>query len=199
VGKELFYALFSDNPEIINAMARLETPELLRDRPNPLRSRFRVHMWQLTILGDYEALQAMVARQAKNGRKGDRELAAAGRDFFSLLMRGDKQGLEDLIHQHALIKSSDPLVEDFMSFLGCIEAKLCWLKGIPVQIESPLVPMELMPVKPMDHYDDVYDFLRPDWVPLRESWFASMKHRFRERREFRTLALQARRPPYPPT
>lgn len=178
VGSEIFFGLFSDNAEIINAMARLETPELLKDRHNPLLSRFRVHMWQLAILGDYEALQAMVAKLAKNGRKGDRELAAAGQDFFSLLIRGDTQGLEDLIHQHALIKSEDPITEDFMSFLGCLECKICWLKGIPVQIENPLVPMELMPMKPLDHYDE-YDFLQPDWVPLRESWLASMKRRLK--------------------
>lgn len=168
VGREIFYALFSDNTEIISVMAHMETPELLKDRDNPLRLRFHVHMWQLSILGDYEALQTKVDKLARNGRKGERELAAVGKDFFSLLMRGDKQGLEDLINQHASLKSADPLIENFMSFQGCLEAKVSWLRGIPVQIDSPLVPMELMPVGPLDHYDDVYDFLNPGWEPLQE-------------------------------
>jgi hypothetical protein len=25
--------------------------------------------------------------------------------------------------------------------------------------------MDLMPVKPLAHYDDVYDFVKPGWVP----------------------------------
>ena len=164
-GSEIFYALFTDNAELIDTMARLEPKYFMSARDNPLYPQFTVHMWQLVILGDHEVLQAKVEKLAKNGRKADRKLTAEGKDFFSLLMRGEKQGLEDLIYQHALIKSADPLTEDFMSFLGCLEAKLCWLKGIPVQIDSPLVPMELMPVKPLEHYDDVYDFLQPGYEP----------------------------------
>lgn len=165
VGSEIFYALFTDNTELIDTMARLEPKYFMSARDNPLNPQFKVHMWQLSILGEHETLQTKIEKLAKNGLKADRKLAAAGKDFFSLLTRGDKQGLEDLIHQHALIKSADPLTEDFMSFLGCLEAKLCWLKGIPVQIDSPLVPMALMPVQPLEHYDDVYDFLQPGWVP----------------------------------
>lgn len=165
VGNEIFYALLSDSPEVINEMARVETPALLNDRQNPLMSRFKVHMWQLAILGDYDALRLKVEKLAKNGRKEDRELASTGQDFFTLLMRSDKQGLEELIQKHALIRSADPLTEGFLSFLGTLEAKLCWLKGIPVQIDSPMVPMVLMPVSPLSHYDDVYEFLQPGWVP----------------------------------
>lgn len=165
VGNEIFYALLSDSPEVINEMARVETPELLTDRLNPLRSRFKVHMWQLAILGDYGALKLKVDKLAKNGKNEDRQLASAGKDFFTLLMQGDKQGLEDLVQKHALTRSGDPLTEDFLSFLGVLEAKLCWLKGIPVQIDSPLVPMALMPVSPLSHYEDVYEFLQPGWTP----------------------------------
>lgn len=165
VGNEFFYALLSDSPQVINEMASVETPELLNDRHNPLKSRFKVHMWQLVILGDYDALRLKVEKLAKNGRKEDRELASAGNDFFTLLMKSDKQGLEELIQKHARIRSSDPLTEGFLSFLGTLEAKLCWLKGIPVQIDSPLVPMALMPVSPLSHYDDVYEFLQPGWTP----------------------------------
>lgn len=82
VGNEIFYALLSDDAEVIAAMARLETPELANDRFNPLRSRFKVHMWQLAVLGDYASLESMIHKLAKNGHKGDRKLAAGGRLFF---------------------------------------------------------------------------------------------------------------------
>lgn len=186
-GTEIFYALLSDNPDMVNAMAQLEPPHFVSARANPLHLQFRVHMWQLVIQGDYEALEAKVERLAKNGRKADRALASENKDFFSLLMRGDRQGLEDLIRQHARIKSDDPLIEDFMCYQGTLEAKLCWLRGIPVQVDSPLLPMELMPIRPLVHYDDVYDFLQPGWQPPHQSIFGKVRRWYGERARYRKL------------
>ncbi|MET3496346.1 Imm49 family immunity protein [Variovorax boronicumulans] len=163
---DFLYGLLSDNIEIINALANVETPQLIRERGNPLTGRFDVHMLQLAIRDEHEALQAKIEKIAKNGKKPWREECAKGEDFYSLLLKRDKAGLERLIqNKHARIKSVDVRIEDFMSYLGTLEAKLCWLKGIPVQIEHPLLPMELMPIETLASYDDEYEFLKPEWVP----------------------------------
>jgi hypothetical protein len=173
LGSDFLYALLSDNREVIDALAAVETPELLKERGNPLSGRSQIYMIQLAIMGKDEILREMITKMAKNGRKCDRIDAAAGKDFFSLLLNQDKRGLEELIlSKHANIKSFDPRDEDFMSFLGTLEAKLCWFRGIPVEIDHPLIPMELMPVRPLEHYDDVYDFLKPGWVPPRQGVIA---------------------------
>ncbi len=123
-------------------------------------------MLQLAIRGEDEALRTMVEKIAKHGRKPLREECAEEKDFYSLLLKRDKVALEKLIQEkHAPIKSHDPIDEDFMSYFGTLEAKLCWYRGIPVEIDHPLVPMELMPIRPLAAYDDVYDFLKPGWVP----------------------------------
>ena len=31
--------------------------------------------------------------------------------------------------------------------------KLAWMNGLEIEIDNPLVPMELMPVKPLDYYN----------------------------------------------
>ena len=165
-GGDIFDALLSDCSEVINAMAHLETPTLIRERDNPLWSRFHVHMLQLAIRGEDAALREKIEKIAKHGKKPERQASTSGQDFYSLLLQRDQAGLESLIqNKSARIKSADPLIEDWMSYLGTLQTKLCWLKGIPVQIDSPLVPMELMPIQPLAHYDDVYDFLQPGWVP----------------------------------
>ena len=41
-------------------------------------------------------------------------------------------------------------------------AKLAWLSGIEVDIDSPLVPKELLPLQSNEKYDDSYDFLKSD-------------------------------------
>ena len=164
-GAELWHALLSDSPRIIEAMARFAPTYYAEGRHAPLNPQFLVHMWQLAILGDYEALQAKVDKLAKNGRKPWRKDCAESKDFFSLLMRGDKAGLEARITQDIKLGNDDPITGDFFAYIATFEAKLCWHKGIEVQIDSPRVPMDLMPVRPLAHYDDVYDFLKPGWVP----------------------------------
>ncbi len=166
VGSDIQISLLSDCAEIVKAVACVETPDLVSDRNNPLYSRFHVYMLQRAILGDDETVRAMIEKIAKHGRKPLRTECAEGRDFFSLLLKGDKEGLEELIQEkHAAIKGSGDVAEEFMSYRGTLEAKLCWYRGIPVQIDHPLVPMELMPIRPLAHYDNVYDFLEPGWVP----------------------------------
>ncbi|MES2976006.1 MAG: Imm49 family immunity protein [Pseudomonadota bacterium] len=191
VGDEIFCALLSDNPVVIDSVARLEPRYFIEGRSNPLHSEFRVHMYQLAILGDYEQLQVKIERLAKNGRKKDRELPTLRKDFFSLLMDGDKQGLEELISRDALVKSKDVLTEDFMCFQGAIEAKICWMKGIQVQIVSPLLPMALMPLQPLDHYDDVYDFLAPGYVPPKVGWLERLRYQLKERAQFKESTKRA--------
>ncbi len=166
IAVDFLYALLSDNAKLIDELACVETPELLRERNNPLNSRFHVHMWQLAIQGDYDALRSKIEKVAQHGRKPERAESAVGRDFFSLLINADKSALEDLI-QNKLARAQGPgaFFEDFMAFPATLETKLCWRKGICVQIDSPRVPMELMPVSPLADYDDVYDFLKPGWVP----------------------------------
>jgi hypothetical protein len=191
VGTEVFYALLSDNPVLIDTVSRMKPAYFTETRGNPLHYAFLVHMYQLAILGEYELLQSKVERLAKNGRKKDRKLPAQGKDFFSLLMQADKQGLEDLIAQRALVKGNDALTEDFMCFEGTIEAKICWLKGIKVQVDSDLLPMALMPHEPLNNYDDVYDFLAPGYVPPKVSWLERVRYRLRERAASKELTRRA--------
>ena len=166
VGGELLYGMLSDNEKVIAAIAVAETEELIRQRNGPTLTAFHVHMIQLALRGDDGALLSKIEKVAKNGRKPDRADSAAGKDFFSLLLKREQAGLENFIQtRSARIKSSDVAEEDFFSYLGVLQTKLCWIRGIPVQIDSPLVPMALMPVRPLAHYDDVYEFLAPGWVP----------------------------------
>jgi hypothetical protein len=161
-----FYALLSNNPTLITTVMNLETPDFASHREQPLVNVFKLHMWQLALRGDFEALRHKVEKLAKNGRKADRASAANKTDFFSLLMAGDQKALEAWILESAKrSKDDDPMTEDFLAFDASLAAKVCWFRGIEVQVEHPLVPLALMPMEPLDHYDDVYDFLAPAWKP----------------------------------
>lgn len=161
-GYESFlYGLLSDSPEIYDWLTHAE----LKTKTDVKTPHFRWHQFQLVLRRDDEALRETIAVVAKKGRKHDKALSQAGQDFFSLLLKQDKGGLQALIEDHAKIKSAQELEGQFLAGFAVVHAKLCWYRGIEVQIQNPLVPMELMPIQPLDAYDVEYDFLRPGWTP----------------------------------
>lgn len=167
------YPLLSDSAEIINTYSRLEPEEYLKNRDNPRVPQFFVHMIQLVLRDEHEALRVKIDKGARGSGKPYREEFKAGQDFYSLLLQRDRQALEARILKEAqfwetIIKkgkmTGNPLTEDFLATNAVMYAKLCWIKGIEVQVDSPFVPMDLLPVAPLSHYDDSYDFLKSSWV-----------------------------------
>ena len=179
-GVFLMQALLSDNEGVIQAAAMATTQELHKANVNPLYPGFHVRMIQQAILGEDDLLRVNIAKLAKNGEKRYRKAAATGTDFYSLLLARDKEHLQSLVQENARVKSDDTLFEESISYLGTLQTKLCWRRGIELEIDSPLVPMELMPVRPLDSYKDVYEFVNPDWVPPRQGIFGRLERLFRK-------------------
>ncbi|KAB0644775.1 immunity 49 family protein [Burkholderia latens] len=161
----LLYSMLSDSDAMVREFEVASPQGFVSAREDPLNNQFYVHMFQLAMAGDDVSLSDKIRRMAKSGRKPLRSQCERGEDFFSTLIRGDKEELEKIIFVDAAGKLEHVYTEDYFSFVAVLEAKLCWRRGIRVEVDHPLVPMELMPVKPLDHYDDVYDFMKPGWVP----------------------------------
>ena len=169
------YGLLSDSPEIIDWLAHAE----LKDKDYIKCPHFLFSQFQLVLQQDDAALRETIAVVAKKGGNGDKALSAAGTDFFSLLLKRDKEALQTLIENAAKIKSADEYVGQFLAGYAVILAKLCWLRGIEVDIKNPLVPLPILPVKPLDTYDVEYDFLRPDWIPPQPSMAEKFRRWFK--------------------
>lgn len=173
----LLYALLSDNKDVIAALASNEAAKLLVNRHDPRSGDFNTHMLQLAIRGDDEEMMLKMKKLIVDGNKRGRNDASNGSDLFSLLLSADKSALEILIQEkHARIKGNDTLLEGFMAYTATLETKLCWLRGVQVQINCPLVPMELMPIEPLPFYDNVHDFLSPGWEPPKRNFWKSISN-----------------------
>jgi len=184
----LMYAMLSDNSVVIDTVSHLEPEELVKNRDNPRLPQFDVHMLQLTLRDEHDALRAKIERGAKGAGKRFRAEFREGEDFFSLLLARNQPALEAQLHREASrwqamrkkgTMTGFPLLEDLFAPTAVLYAKLCWLKGIPVQIDHPFVPKDWLPVAPLPNYENPYDFLKPDWVPPRRGlvgkisrWFA---------------------------
>ncbi|MBB3121282.1 hypothetical protein [Pseudoduganella violacea] len=170
-GRWFLTALFSDNKNLIDEYAFLRNYDFIQEHENPASSLFYVHLIQLAILGNDEGVEKKIAIFEK--QKNNRMKNVSDLGFYSLLINRDKFSLEKLISgKHANIKSADPVDEDFLSYIGALETKLCWMRGLNVEIDHNLVPMGLMPIRPLGQYDDVYDFLKPEWLPPKQGMLA---------------------------
>lgn len=155
------YGLLSDSPEIYDWLAKAE----LKHKNQVKTPHFTFHQFQLVMRRDDEGLRKTIAVMARQGSNRNRVLAQAGQDFFSLLLNQDVDGLQALIEDLAKIKSVNELESQFLAGFAVIHAKLCWYRGLEVKVRNSLVPMPLMPIKPLETYEIEYDFLRADWTP----------------------------------
>lgn len=158
------FALLSDNTEIITRFSTIETANLLERRDGFKNNEFDIYLVQIALQGDYTKLAELVNAYKDKSYKQQTKFKLAIIQFMEGLMSGNISEMESAIALHGEWQLSNPTTEDFLSDYGVVLCKLAWLRGYQVQLDSPLVPMAFMPIAPLAHYDDVYDFLKPDWV-----------------------------------
>nr|WP_262381825.1 immunity 49 family protein [Pseudomonas veronii] len=88
-------------------------------------------------------------------------------EFFIALAEGDKSKMESVLRElttPASIKrrfdSENGYSEGLISTFGVIYAKIAWRHGYEVVVDTPYIPSEWLPVKPLAHYDAHYEFLK---------------------------------------
>jgi hypothetical protein len=86
-------------------------------------------------------------------------------EFYKALHNSDKARMEEVLEKLTSPKihkkrNDNPLLNQYISFPALGYAKLAWRKGIEVEVNSKLVPIELLPVQPLDKYEIPYEFLQ---------------------------------------
>jgi len=85
--------------------------------------------------------------------------------FFEALVNKDKSKCEEILQQMVTPKEHNRRNKDeigykeFISFPATTLAKLAWIKGINVQVDTNLIPLALLPLEPNEKYIDEYDFM----------------------------------------
>lgn len=163
-------ALFSDHAEIIQRYAALVGRALHKGKLQADVLPHQANLLQLLLRNEPHELDRQLVLAGEHcvelEKGGGREVLPSPR-FYVSLRGGDKAMLESLILLHArqreavISKRQRPprsLIGHFLS-VGALMSKLCWIRGVPVQVDHDLVPIDLMPVTPLPKYMDTYDFL----------------------------------------
>lgn len=87
--------------------------------------------------------------------------------FYKALLAKDKAKCEALLEQLVSPKihkkrNINDIHAQYVSFPALGYAKLAWRQGVEVEVNSSLVPKEILPIEPLDNYEIPYDFLKDD-------------------------------------
>lgn len=173
------FPLLTDNQELIKRYSILTTVndddhhKSLSDAINyPKEGRFEVLRFQAVLRQDWDTVNQMKTIFFEKIKK-PKNFDLWEINFYDALQNKNDNAMKDIIYEYLNPKVhkylNQHLVEEFngeiWSHHPVMFTKLAWMNGLEIEIDHPLVPMELMPIKPLEHYDYHYDFLDPNWKP----------------------------------
>ncbi len=88
-------------------------------------------------------------------------------EFYKALHNCDKSKMEEILEKLVSPKihkkrNDNAVLNQYISCPAVGYAKLAWRKGIKVEVNSHLVPIDLLPIEPLEKYDIPYDFLKEE-------------------------------------
>jgi hypothetical protein len=178
IPQPFIFPLLTDCAEIIQTYSHLTTENngqfhqesLHEAHLFPKEGRFGVRRLQSVLQGDWQTVEQMKETfYAKIPKPQNIDIWQI--EFFDALKAKEQQAIVDIIQQflhpklHKNLNKNliEQLSGEVWSNIPVMFLKLAWMHGMEIEIDNPLVPMELMPIKPLAVYDDVYDFLKPDF------------------------------------
>jgi len=160
----LVNALLSDNSTVINDYTRLKRKKTELDSLsfNAMHSILNNNMNALAR--DIEITEKAIKR-SRNFWVRFYELC---KEYYKGVLENDKTKVEEaiiqLVEPKFQKKRARKDIVNVLDFHGVGFAKLAWLRGLKIEINSPLVPQELLPFKPNKEYTMPYDFLEDNFI-----------------------------------
>ncbi|RXK86058.1 Imm49 family immunity protein [Filimonas effusa] len=152
----LTFALLSDDKELIRRYANLTDSTYLQKVMQGLSTP--MYILQCIMKDDWAEFEhTMQIMKTKTAPKLKMDLDAA---YFEAFAEKDKNKMEQILAELVSPKvhkrrNSQQVYGEFISQPALGYAKLAWLKGIEVEVNSPYVPKELLPVKPLESYREL--------------------------------------------
>ena len=176
---DFIFPILSDNPEIIKTYAHLDTLNS-KDQIAPLKEyykypkedRFYVLLLQHLLRKDWNTIEVMwKTYQDKVKRKLTLDIDEF--TFYFALRDGKTDVMQEIIYKYLSPRAHKGLNKylsyefsgELWSHRPTMFSKLAAMFGYELDIKSDMIPTGLIPVCPLEHYDDYYDFFAPgfDW------------------------------------
>ncbi len=156
------YAVISDNEPLIRRYSRLRDSQ-----HEEMKSRGGVYClaMQHLMVEDWKGLEEDIPIFRKLAQKKGRWGFFAGLHlrYHEAMLERRQAKVEAVLREfekpeNLKKRSLGAMIDKFISHPTLGYAKLAWRCGLEVEVDSPLVPQELLPVRPLDRYEEAYDF-----------------------------------------
>ena len=165
---QLLKPLLSNNREMIDWFANHDQAYDLKRVEDPKTHDFWAYQGVVALRGDWDRLVSRCRTIANDPPKAREEQKyLVDYRFHLALARGDmgemQAALRELVTPSALQRRSNSesgYTEDLISTPAVIYAKIAWLHGHRVVVDTPYIPAEWLPMDPLPSYDAHYQFLK---------------------------------------
>ncbi|MCG6036394.1 immunity 49 family protein [Acinetobacter baumannii] len=186
------YALLSDNEEIISWYSQhrvsYDRQGSIKDRDNPRKPDFHEYQLILALNHEWDKLRERCELILQTDLKKDKKYLIDHR-FYLALANGDKGEMENILteltsQKIAKVRNFEfafTFTEHFIATHAVIYIKLAWRNGYHLNIDTPWIPKEWLPVEPLLEYLEPWEFMREfdiftpfegvwkDWSPKRNN------------------------------
>ncbi|AYR22687.1 hypothetical protein J2S30_000054 [Herbaspirillum rubrisubalbicans] len=163
---QLLKPLVSNNRSLIQWFAYYDDGYDQKRIENHKTHDFWAYQGVLAVRGDWRRLRERSEKILNNPPTTTEKKYLIDHHFYLALSTGDKRGMEEalqailspkVVKGRAIDESG--FTEDLIFTPAVIYAKIAWLHGYEVSVNSDLVPPEWLPITPLDTYEKGYDFL----------------------------------------
>lgn len=174
LSEDLLWPLISDNEDVIDWYRQHKRPYMLPkkvsggDRDDPKSWMFyRYQSWlALNECWDELRQRCELILGMQDQIKKDRSYLIDHR-FYLALANGDKAGMEAVLLEKVMPKQrkarheqESGLTHNFIVSYATIFAKLAWRNGYELELDTPWIPRDWLPVNPLDKYEDPWPFMQ---------------------------------------
>jgi hypothetical protein len=164
---ELFKSILSDHEALIDWFAHYDLAYDMKRVENHKTHDFWAYQVNVALLGDWPRLIKRCEKIINDPPRGSREQKyLVDHHFFLTLAHGDIEGMQSVLQEivspkaiQARLDYESGYTADLISTPAVVYAKIAWRHGYKVKIDSPYIPVEWLPVEPLNKYDPHYSFL----------------------------------------
>jgi hypothetical protein len=164
---EGMYYLISDHEGLITWYSGLDAIFDQKGVENTKSFEFYTKQFFLALRGEWDTLGERCERIIANPPSQSREKKfMPDHHFYLALSKGDVVGMEQVISELVspkMMTRRESVEGGYTAGLLCtpaiIYSKLAWRHGYEIVIDSPYIPQEWLPIKPLEVYEDAFELM----------------------------------------
>jgi len=164
---ELLLPLISDNEDVIHWLANDDGAFDLKAANNHKTDHFWAYQSRLALRGEWDRLRERcetILADPPRGSSAQKYLV--DQHFYLALANGDIAGMEEALAQITSPKglrgrnnNESGYSESLICTHAVIYAKMAWRHGYQVSVDTPFIPVEWLPVTPLESYEYMFSFM----------------------------------------